>query len=432
MADFAMFGSKRGGVFYDRYLFSQYGLNREGLVSYFGDHREGNNAMFTKMGTEEDPTYVLNGNFQPNMFIDFFGGSIKTNRLSETFAEFERWYEDEEGNSVPIVCNQIDEEKSYNIKVTPLVEIDTYTSAGFGTAVGGKTLLSSIVVMPHVTEVSVNDAVLVPEPQWQPDGQRVCIVVRQSPLWNDVMRHLYNYNTYFNEDTPDNERRMNIARNCYVAGAILCADARCLDQRTYYGYSSDASDLIMHTHDGAYSEYNPTTGRGFFSVNGCLTKFLFVEPGAVVTLRSCNIILDDGEEYPIWYVENGDMFINPYGGFDTELLGATMNDVKVYFKGYYASDIDSGGTIKGASDLTEDKSTSYTAWLGGTHSLHPNVGYNLVFATKQINRVAKIASEYDTVFYKNILIEARQNIPTADIGKHILRVKQVSDSTIGG
>lgn len=83
MANWAKFGSDKGAVFYDKYLFSQDGI--EGLTkteSSFGGYMD---KMFENYGTSSNPDYRLNGNFIPNLFIDFLHGALKVTRFSEPY-----------------------------------------------------------------------------------------------------------------------------------------------------------------------------------------------------------------------------------------------------------------------------------------------------------------------------------------------------------
>lgn len=77
LANFAKLGNKYGGVFYGKYLFSQYG-RRKGV--------EGSQPYTEDMFDATDPENpILNDSFTPNLFLDFLAGSAKFGKLSESF-----------------------------------------------------------------------------------------------------------------------------------------------------------------------------------------------------------------------------------------------------------------------------------------------------------------------------------------------------------
>ena len=90
MANWAMFGGDNGGVFYDRYLFSQYGNGDK----YYSNYKD-------KMWNTGYPNDAyLSGEFVPNMYIDFYRGAIKTSKFSEPFTTIEK---DDKWNYYPVV-----------------------------------------------------------------------------------------------------------------------------------------------------------------------------------------------------------------------------------------------------------------------------------------------------------------------------------------
>ena len=72
MSKWALFGSANGAVFYDKYLFSQQGLDQYGAEATW------NKGMFDKDGK-------LTGTFLPNLMLDFKTGEATFGRLTETF-----------------------------------------------------------------------------------------------------------------------------------------------------------------------------------------------------------------------------------------------------------------------------------------------------------------------------------------------------------
>lgn len=75
MANWAQFGGENGGVFYDRYLFSQKGTN-----SY------GNEASYSKDMFDDDGK--LSGKFTPALMFDFLGGEAILGKLTEVYHRY--------------------------------------------------------------------------------------------------------------------------------------------------------------------------------------------------------------------------------------------------------------------------------------------------------------------------------------------------------
>ena len=81
-AQFASFGGKNGGVFQDRFLFSQQGVKKDGSPSDWTKHADGviEAPMFDEKGN-------FSGEFTPNLFLNFLTGETKSNCFSEPFAQ---------------------------------------------------------------------------------------------------------------------------------------------------------------------------------------------------------------------------------------------------------------------------------------------------------------------------------------------------------
>ena len=323
MANWAMFGGERGGVFLDRYLFSQDGI-ANGKSAKFGDYQQGNNAMFNNEGTDEDPKYRLNGKFVPNLFLDFLGGAIKSGKMSETFYEFEylnndvKTYVSIKNNytgsvgseyNLPLVmaATSLDENIGYNISIVPHAVNDgelniTNDSNWKFTANEYRGGGCYMVCMPLVDNIERNGKVFATKSPYEPDGMRSTILVREDTLWNNVKNYV--------------KKGWDIEHNLWKAhltsGAILCADARIVNQMSYI--VNDATIMYYPKYytngeDGTVPKKYDSAFGGFFVVSGHLTKFLLVEPGGMVRLRSCtNYIEKTGVKYPLWYVENSDDF----------------------------------------------------------------------------------------------------------------------------
>jgi len=122
MANNARFGHlTRGGVFYDRYLFSAYGTSKAGANAPYDTYVE---DMFD--GNDADG-YILNGNFTPKLFLDFFGGAAKFGKISEPFTymkvnEFVHVINPDEGHNLSVRSKfAVDEVYNPSLVILPKV-----------------------------------------------------------------------------------------------------------------------------------------------------------------------------------------------------------------------------------------------------------------------------------------------------------------------
>jgi hypothetical protein len=212
----------------------------------------------------------LNGSILPNVFLDFFSGSVKTNKLAETYAKM----------PINAIKYSINIDKSHN------VSIPSYTEP-------------RLLFMPYPTEIknlngdAIEDTII----QWQPDG--IC-----STLTAQVN---YNYQKAYKKPNSKNVTLTNV---CSYA-IVVCADGRISDHRSYryypnadYGTEVIRFEPLGQIESAKYSKYD---GNGYFVINGELVKFLVIEPSSIVKLRSCDTLID-GVERTFWYVENADDF----------------------------------------------------------------------------------------------------------------------------
>lgn len=79
MARWAQFGGEEGGVFYDRWLFSQYGLDEEGNEVHYAE----------KKGDIFDDNSDMSKGFSPHLAIDFKNGAIETDNLTERYHRYQ-------------------------------------------------------------------------------------------------------------------------------------------------------------------------------------------------------------------------------------------------------------------------------------------------------------------------------------------------------
>lgn len=79
MSNWAQFGGENGGVFYEKWLFSQDGVNSEGQEKHYSEYK-GN--IFDKDGE-------LGKGFTPNLAIDFKTGAVMMNNLTERYRRYQ-------------------------------------------------------------------------------------------------------------------------------------------------------------------------------------------------------------------------------------------------------------------------------------------------------------------------------------------------------
>lgn len=244
MANFAMFGSKRGGVFYDRYLFSQYGINNLGERGYFSNYREGDNAMLVNIGTKDDPQYALNGKFVPNAFIDFHDGAIKCGKFSEPFTLLTK---SENGNYY-----KIDPTGNHTLRIVANISREKPST--------GTTFRNNLIMMPTAQEY--------PFYYQMSDGEHYTV-------FKDVGGA--EYGASFNDES------------FYNTFDILCADNTLIS-----GVNSEGNPYGLGN-----SEYGET--GGWFLYQGLRSKIILLTPGMMVKMRLQMI-----GDICYWIIENGD------------------------------------------------------------------------------------------------------------------------------
>ena len=318
MANFAKLGSKLGAIFYGKYMFSQYG-KVDGIdvsVSY-SEYAE---DMFDT-SVKDDP--VLKGIFTPNLFIDFLAGSMKANRINEPFV-------------------QMPDVQIYKIELN-----------------GGHNLSIPyhgyrLVCMPNPTDI-IRDGNIEVKRTWDTDGVRSTIIVQPN--------YQYNWNKGNNFITwSDSDETGYCVRDWAV---ILCADGRVVDLRSYDSEGLYKPRGYTEIQNGATELAAP---QGYFVINGQLSKFLLLEPSAIVNLRSCTTKSYNGFDVTLWFVENHNDFeqlkmevdivnsTNNIYAFDYQYQGLGFYGAEcVYGSRYFRTllDKEEGVKIKYVIDLEE-------------------------------------------------------------------------------
>lgn len=259
MANFAKLGSEYGAIFYAKYLFSQYGKpaneNSLGGSVHYSEYLD---DMFDDMQTD-NPT--LNGNFVPNLFLDFLGGAAKFGRLSEAFTKikFKTYTSDTQESRLIPPRYDISLDACHNVSVNPILNNEDGTC---------------IIVMPKTVEK---------EKRYIVDGTHSTIIHEYNPQYS---------------------------MNPFSRGYVNCIVAVCADSALLEPPSNPSFEEIM-TGEHTDGDTEPNLMNGWFIWRGYRTKFIFLTPGTMLKLRSC--ILEDGGL--VWFVENSS---------DFEILDAKM------------------------------------------------------------------------------------------------------------
>lgn len=310
----------------------------------------------------------------PNLFIDFDAGLLKTNKLAETFIEFNTIGKTDPvyvGNNfdnktqyfAPVRGKQIKPDEGLNIKVNSVDEIDwkNYFEETLGIIRPSKEIYSreylqdvsnyvenlklrtlnsdyrpQILCMPNyypITNIDNYETLKVPIV----DGTKSTILVKSNKQYESSLRRIYDGFNSWNEEI----------KFVFNKVLILCADPRIFNPYSYVfetyfdeyedmqiergvykpeGFEDDVDD--WRTDGNMNGEKLAHARKGFFVVNGNYTKFLVVSPGNIVKMTSCyeTIKTANGEEKVLmWYVDNSNSF--------------SRIDGKIEVKGHNAYDV---------------------------------------------------------------------------------------------
>lgn len=270
MANYAQFGSEKGAVFFDRFLFSQYGVDRNGRFGHYLDYED---VMWDEDGS-------LSGEFTPSLAIDMYSGYIKANKLAETFAEYQYDYlPDGSSSSVTLYANEIDFNQTYNIKYN-----QRYADV-------------CLLTMPLADDINTEPPFMA-QADTAIDGLKSIVINRANMNWERSYRA-----TVYEEGLASGFTPFASIVDAAKSSLLLCATPKLFHPYTWYvdGGVIYNDELSSPTGDIA---------SGYFVVDGIVTNFLLIEPGMKAVLRSCRDT-SDGKLY--WYVENGSDFVSmPY------------------------------------------------------------------------------------------------------------------------
>ena len=270
MANYAEFGSDKGAIFYDRFLFSRYGINREGNFEPYSEYV---NVMWDKDGN-------LTGEFMPSLMIDMYAGYAKTNKLAETFQAYRS----------KLYANEINFYETYNVKCNE----DRLR----------------LLTTPQANDITDGDIVLIPsQVDTRVDGVRSIILNMADRAWSRSLRATLAQGSWQYSEHDEFTSFDEVLEKCM----LVCPEPRLFNPYAWK-YTKNAqgsvtlSNAATQINDGGSTIYE--VGR--FVIDGKFTDCVILEPGMQLNLRSCRA--DTQDETLYWYVENSEDFVElPYG-----------------------------------------------------------------------------------------------------------------------
>ena len=242
MANWARLGGTNGAYFWGNYMFSTRGIDNGGNSIDIPAFAE---SMFTDG--------KLNGLITPNLFLDFYSGEVKMNRLSMPFFD------------LPYGGDAI----AYKMKL--------------GVSHNVKADIGKIVFLPNPSEIKSADGTTYDDTilSWQEtegDGVLCTIMAKPKPYYTEKYKvPLAKFNMHKWPDTIPAITSLNDNLT------LVCADGRIADYRSY-----DANNQFNPLkQDATFDTFGQYDGRGYFLIEGVPVKFIVLEPGAILKLRSC-------------------------------------------------------------------------------------------------------------------------------------------------
>lgn len=234
-------------VFEGDYMFSEKGIDRHGNLTDYSYHTDGDELMFDNIGTADDPHYRLNGNFRPNVFIDFLKGAVQMKMLSEPFTPMAK----------DIYAHVIDPSHGHNLSVRSWDVLEDVATTKY----------PKIVFLPEVPDNDVNY-----------DGLRSTIVVESRP---NIDRK------------SDYEWDSTSSSGIGTTSVVICADARLSTMKTEAGVNELLS-RGMFAVGGRFAKFIVMEPGSTLHLR-CVMSELTKEDGTTYTC-------------PVWYVENSSDF----------------------------------------------------------------------------------------------------------------------------
>lgn len=249
MANWARLGGTNGAYFWGNYMFSTRGIDEHGNSIDIPAFAE---SMFTDG--------KLNGTIIPNLFFDFWSGEAKMNRLSMPF------YDLPYGGKA---AYKIDLGVSHNVKAD----------------------INKVVFLPNPTEIKdasgvVYDDTILSWQEKEADGVLCTIMAKPKPFYTEKYK------------TPI--AKLNMQKDAKNIPSIyslddnltlVCADGRVSDYRSYYIEDMDVNGnenkVVYNPLKDNVNSFGQYDGKGYFLIEGVPVKFIVLEPGAILKLRSC-------------------------------------------------------------------------------------------------------------------------------------------------
>lgn len=275
MANWARLGGTNGAYFWGNYMFSTRGIDNGGNSIDIPAFAE---SMFTDG--------KLNGLITPNLFLDFYSGEVKMNRLSMPFFD------------LPYGGDAI----AYKMKL--------------GVSHNVKADIGKIVFLPNPSEIKSADGTTYDDTilSWQEtegDGVLCTIMAKPKPYYTEKYKvPLAKFNMHNWPET------IPVITSLNDNLTLVCADGRIADYRSY-----DANNQFNPLkQDATFDTFGQYDGRGYFLIEGVPVKFIVLEPGAILKLRSCYttagryVIQATGNGYAketeaiFWVIENASDF----------------------------------------------------------------------------------------------------------------------------
>lgn len=323
MANWAKLAS---AIFNGDYMFSMKGIDRLGNYGDYSAYQEGVDSMFDNIGEGENIHKRLNGNFVPNLFIDFKTGAIKMNKFNEPFIHLPY---DPDGYNALQITDSDGNERGFNVSVLPRVtgNDSVYHS------------LPGAVFMPYGGNIVSPTGDTLYTANWDVDGTNSTVIIQANRAYHEA-KNLLRTNII-----GDNDPWSLIAD--YVT--VLIADGRYADSRSYrnVSHADGTTSILFNPENESIAPDDSLAFGSHFTVGGRDTQLLFLMPGDIVKLKSCKN--ENGKIY--WFVENySDFGIIP--AHITMLPGSYIGDTGLpveYNSSYQIGQDYTGGVDYGAT-----------------------------------------------------------------------------------
>lgn len=277
IADWAKFGSDKGAIFYDRFFFSQNGVDKDGNPAKYSDHQK---DMF-------DKDKQLSGEYMPSLMMDMYTGTFRANKVAETYMEIPRYINGQ--TALQIGGYEIDFEQTYNIKGDNV----------------------SLVTMPQDRDFIVGGIEFKAQADTTLDGIKSIITHKRNSVWSSRLTMTYDKN--YTSNSPI--KPFGSCSEAAASAMLVCPTPRFLNPHAWeletvtYSDGSEHFSCSLKQRDMFTNPDGVLQECGYFIIHGHITNFILLEPGMTLKLRSCqqyDSLIKEDRLY--WYVENMDDF----------------------------------------------------------------------------------------------------------------------------